>query len=248
MLTYNLNQVPIVLVANKRDLYDDISEWKVRGAYQYAYSRMIPILECTAKRQNEVSRNFQLAFAISSILSFKCANPYIDLQGYLKFVIYLKFNCIVNLRVLLFIKFITSDYYISNKKRLGQRVRGSGQPHGSYPFYRAVWVRNAERIPDVPHILPQKPTLCFGALLRDITLFWLYEMDKVLQNIELIGQIIFYSNTLIRIINCVTVYYINSDIFRLMSNTNIQSQQKNHLIKGETVKYIKMDQVLVKKL
>ncbi|RCN34202.1 Ras family protein [Ancylostoma caninum] len=48
-------KVPIVLVANKCDLYEDVMDWKARGSHQYAYTRSIPIVECSAKRQAEVA-------------------------------------------------------------------------------------------------------------------------------------------------------------------------------------------------
>ncbi|KIH67118.1 Miro-like protein [Ancylostoma duodenale] len=48
-------KVPIVLVANKCDLYEDVMDWKARGSHQYAYTRSIPIVECSAKRQPEVA-------------------------------------------------------------------------------------------------------------------------------------------------------------------------------------------------
>ncbi|KAL6730752.1 hypothetical protein Aduo_001695 [Ancylostoma duodenale] len=52
-------KVPIVLVANKCDLYEDVMDWKARGSHQYAYTRSIPIVECSAKRQPEVAEAFK---------------------------------------------------------------------------------------------------------------------------------------------------------------------------------------------
>ncbi|XGW20134.1 hypothetical protein V3C99_003733, partial [Haemonchus contortus] len=52
-------KVPIVLVANKCDLYEDVMDWKAKGSHQYAYTRAIPIVECTAKNHAEVTEAFK---------------------------------------------------------------------------------------------------------------------------------------------------------------------------------------------
>ncbi|KAK5964240.1 GTP-binding protein [Trichostrongylus colubriformis] len=52
-------KVPIVLVANKCDLYEDVMDWKAKGSHQYAYTRAIPIVECSAKNHAEVSEAFK---------------------------------------------------------------------------------------------------------------------------------------------------------------------------------------------
>ncbi|EPB66203.1 Ras family protein [Ancylostoma ceylanicum] len=52
-------KVPIVLVANKCDLHEDVMDWKARGSHQYAYTKSIPIVECSAKRQPEVAEAFK---------------------------------------------------------------------------------------------------------------------------------------------------------------------------------------------
>ncbi|KAK6729582.1 hypothetical protein RB195_006555 [Necator americanus] len=52
-------KVPIVLVANKCDLYEDVMDWKAKGSHQYAYTRAIPIVECSAKKQPEVVEAFK---------------------------------------------------------------------------------------------------------------------------------------------------------------------------------------------
>ncbi|VDM82595.1 unnamed protein product [Strongylus vulgaris] len=54
-----MKKVPIVLVANKCDLHEDIMNWKVKGSHQYAYTRAIPIVECSAKRHSEVDDAFK---------------------------------------------------------------------------------------------------------------------------------------------------------------------------------------------
>ncbi|KJH51568.1 Ras family protein [Dictyocaulus viviparus] len=51
--------VPVVLVANKCDLNDDVMKWEAKGSHQYAYSRTIPIIECSAKRHSEVIEAFK---------------------------------------------------------------------------------------------------------------------------------------------------------------------------------------------
>ncbi|KAK6045417.1 Ras family protein [Cooperia oncophora] len=52
-------KVPIVLVANKCDLYEDVMDWKAKGSHQYAYTRAIPIVECSAKNHAEVTEAFK---------------------------------------------------------------------------------------------------------------------------------------------------------------------------------------------
>ncbi|KHJ96445.1 hypothetical protein OESDEN_03593 [Oesophagostomum dentatum] len=34
-------------------------DWKARGSHQFAYTRSIPIVECSAKRQSEVQEAFK---------------------------------------------------------------------------------------------------------------------------------------------------------------------------------------------
>ncbi|KAK6031727.1 Ras family protein [Ostertagia ostertagi] len=52
-------KVPIVLVANKCDLYEDVMDWNAKGSHQYAYTRAIPIVECSAKNHTEVTEAFK---------------------------------------------------------------------------------------------------------------------------------------------------------------------------------------------
>ncbi|VDO91695.1 unnamed protein product [Heligmosomoides polygyrus] len=52
-------KVPVVLVANKCDLYDDVMDWKAKGSHQYAYTKAIPIVECSAKHHEEVTEAFK---------------------------------------------------------------------------------------------------------------------------------------------------------------------------------------------
>ncbi|CAI4225869.1 unnamed protein product [Auanema sp. JU1783] len=54
ILEIRQRKAPIILVANKRDLYENIENWKVHDSYNFAYSRMIPLFEVTAKERNEV--------------------------------------------------------------------------------------------------------------------------------------------------------------------------------------------------
>ncbi|KAE9420563.1 hypothetical protein Angca_003912 [Angiostrongylus cantonensis] len=51
--------VPVILVANKCDLYDDVMKWEAKGSHQYAYNRNIPIVECTAKCHAEATDVFK---------------------------------------------------------------------------------------------------------------------------------------------------------------------------------------------
>ncbi|VDM56533.1 unnamed protein product [Angiostrongylus costaricensis] len=51
--------VPVILVANKCDLYDDVMKWEAKRSHQYAYNRSIPIVECTAKCHDEATDVFK---------------------------------------------------------------------------------------------------------------------------------------------------------------------------------------------
>ncbi|WKX92636.1 hypothetical protein Q1695_010568 [Nippostrongylus brasiliensis] len=52
-------KVPVVLVANKCDLHSDVMDWKAKGSHQYAYTKAIPIVECSAKNHAEVIEAFK---------------------------------------------------------------------------------------------------------------------------------------------------------------------------------------------
>ncbi|CAD6184827.1 unnamed protein product [Caenorhabditis auriculariae] len=59
ILEHRGRTVPIVLVANKRDVIEDNRDWRAKGSYAFARANAIPMVECCAKRQAEVATAFQ---------------------------------------------------------------------------------------------------------------------------------------------------------------------------------------------
>lgn len=53
-------QVPIILIANKIDLFCDEGEWKVRGMASFAKIKSIPIVKMSAKDSQDVSNLYHL--------------------------------------------------------------------------------------------------------------------------------------------------------------------------------------------
>ncbi|KAF8367197.1 hypothetical protein PRIPAC_85026 [Pristionchus pacificus] len=54
------SEVPIILIANKIDLFCDEGEWKVRGMASFAKIKSIPIVKMSAKDSQDVSNLYHL--------------------------------------------------------------------------------------------------------------------------------------------------------------------------------------------
>ncbi|PAV67538.1 hypothetical protein WR25_06697 [Diploscapter pachys] len=53
------SKTPIILLANKKDLFGERSDWRVKGIERYAINEGIRLMECTAKRREEVDMAFR---------------------------------------------------------------------------------------------------------------------------------------------------------------------------------------------